>query len=86
MNQESCVINGGHTTKQFKLEQRVCQSDPVSAYLFTLVLKKLFIKIIIGVFSKKLSDFAQIPRISVLKSVTLAHCDTKYLSLATECI
>ena len=29
MNQESCVINGGHTTKQFKLEQRACQSDPV---------------------------------------------------------
>ena len=29
MNQEPCVINGGHTTKQFKLEQRVCQSDLV---------------------------------------------------------
>ena len=36
MNQESCVINGGHITKQSKLEQRVCQSDPVSAYLLLL--------------------------------------------------
>ena len=28
-NQESCVINGGHTTKYFKLERGARQGDPL---------------------------------------------------------
>ena len=33
-NQEYCVINGGHTTKYFKLEREAREGDPISAYLF----------------------------------------------------
>ena len=33
-NQESCMINGGKTTKYFKLERGGWQGDPISAYLF----------------------------------------------------
>ena len=43
MNQESCVINGGHTTKYFRFERRARQGDPISAYLFILALEILFI-------------------------------------------
>ena len=32
--QESCVINGGTTTKHFSLVRGACQGDPVSAFLF----------------------------------------------------
>ena len=32
-NQESCVINAGHTTKYFRLERGARQGDPISAYL-----------------------------------------------------
>ena len=42
-NQESCVINGGHTTKYFRFERRARQGDPISACLFILALKILFI-------------------------------------------
>ena len=31
-NQESCVINGGTTTKYFKLNRGARQGDPISAY------------------------------------------------------
>ena len=41
-NQESCIINRGITTKQFKLERGTCQRDPISAYLFILVLEVVF--------------------------------------------
>ena len=44
-NQESCIINGGNTTKYFKLEKGTRQGDPISAYLFILVLEKVFLSI-----------------------------------------
>ena len=42
-NQESCIINGGNTTKYFKLEKGTGQGDPISDYLFILVLEILFL-------------------------------------------
>ena len=36
-NQESCIINGGITTKYSKLHKDTRQGDPISAYLFILV-------------------------------------------------
>ena len=41
-NQESCVINGGKTSKYFKLERGTRQGDPNSAYLFIIVLEVVF--------------------------------------------
>ena len=41
-NEESCIINGGFTTKYFKLQKGTCQGDPISAYLFILVLQIVF--------------------------------------------
>ena len=39
------MINGGHTTKYFRLERGAGQGDPISAYLFILALEILiFIK------------------------------------------
>ena len=42
-NQESCIINGGTTTKYFKLQKGTREGDPISAYLFILVLEIAFI-------------------------------------------
>ena len=42
-NQESCVINGGTTTRYFSLKRSTRQGDPISAYLFILVLEIIFI-------------------------------------------
>ena len=41
-NQESSVINGGKTAKYFPLRRGARQDDPVSAYLFILVLEVVF--------------------------------------------
>ena len=43
--QLSCVINGRTATQYFNLERGVCQSDPISAYLFILTLEILFLLI-----------------------------------------
>ena len=42
-NQEPCIINGGNTNKCFKLEKGITQGDPISAYLFILVLEIFFL-------------------------------------------
>ena len=40
-NQDPCIINGGNTFK-FKLDKEARQGDPISVYLFILVLKIVF--------------------------------------------
>ena len=42
-DQQLCIINAGTTTQYFNLERGARQDDPVSAYLFILVLEILFI-------------------------------------------
>ena len=44
-HQESCAINGGHTTTYFHLEREAKQGDPISVYLFVLALELFFILI-----------------------------------------
>ena len=40
-NQESCVLNGGATTKYFLLGRYARQGDPISIFLFILALEIL---------------------------------------------
>ena len=42
---ESCVINGGTTTKYFPLLRGARQGDPIAAYLFVIVLEIFFIMV-----------------------------------------
>ena len=42
-DQLSCVINGGTTTQYFNLEKGTHQGDPISTYLFILMLEILFL-------------------------------------------
>ena len=42
-NQESWIVNGGTTTNYFKLEKGTRQGDPISVYLFILVLEIVFL-------------------------------------------
>ena len=44
-NQESCVMNGGLSTGYFKLLRGARQGDPISAYLFVIVLEIFFVMI-----------------------------------------
>ena len=44
-DQESCVINGGKTTKYFMLGSCARQGDPISVFLFILALEILFLLI-----------------------------------------
>ena len=39
---KSSVINGGKTSKYFKLERGTQQGDPISAYIFIIVLEVVF--------------------------------------------
>ena len=56
-NQESCVINGGTSTKYFKLNRRARQGDPISAYLFILAFEILFLIIKENPHIKRLNIF-----------------------------
>ena len=42
-NQESCMINGGTTTNYCEIEKGTRQGDPISAYVFMLVLEIVFL-------------------------------------------
>ena len=41
-NQKLCIINGGKTSKYFKLETGTRQGDPISASLFIIVVEVIF--------------------------------------------
>ena len=41
-NQELCIIDGEFTTKYFRLDKGTRQCDPISAYLFIVVLEIVF--------------------------------------------
>ena len=45
INQESCIINGEITTNYFEWNSGTRQGDPISAYLFILLLPVVFVMI-----------------------------------------
>ena len=55
--QDSCIINGGNTPKYFKLQKGPLQGNPVSAYLFILCLKIMFILIKVNKRAKGINIF-----------------------------
>ena len=59
-NQNSCVLNGGTTTKYFKLVKGTRQEDPISEYLFILVLEIVFLMIKTNQNIKPLNFFVMI--------------------------
>ena len=54
---ESCVINGGKTSKYFKLLRGARQGDPIAAYLFIIALEVFFIMVRSNIEIKQLSIF-----------------------------
>ena len=72
---ESCVTNGGHTTKYFNLNRGARQGNPIAAYLFILVIEIFFIM---------LRSNKQIKKMCILnfKFLLAAYADdTTFLSL-----
>ena len=64
--QESCVINGGKSTGYFPLQRGVRQGDPISAYLFIIVLEIFFIMV------------RKNPRINGIEIFGIKHLLTSY--------
>lgn len=54
---ESCVINGGKTSKYFKLLRGARQGDPIAAYLFIIALEVFFIMLRSNTEIKQLNIF-----------------------------
>ena len=75
-NQESCIINAGKTSKYFELERGTRQGDPISAYLFILVLEVVFLSIK----ALFLQYFQYIPQLIYL----LNFCTYTFYSLNTH--
>ena len=96
-NQESCIINGGFTTKYFKLDKGTRQGDPISAYLFILVLEikdKESVKKVMNVFDtfsiysglKPNKSKCEIAGIGVLKGVSVELCGMKCIDLTKNSV
>ena len=56
-NNESCIINGGITSKYFKLLRGARQGDPIAAYLFIISLEVFFIMLRSNTDIKQLNIF-----------------------------